>query len=136
MTLEREIREVLNRNSAESRSDTPDHILAHFLRHCLDAFDEGVTKRDAFLGGKAGEIASYRAMLEEERAPHPRPKSEESKSEQDASYREFVESVYDTLAVIVGEYRAQGRILPGYYKILNEYIRDFGPKRERQKLGR
>lgn len=44
--LEREIESVLNRHSAENESDTPDFILAEFLRNSLAAFNSAVRSRD------------------------------------------------------------------------------------------
>lgn len=50
MTLQDEIREVLNRNSAERGSNTPDYVLAEFLRGCLEAFDHAVKDRERWYG--------------------------------------------------------------------------------------
>ncbi|KRT69436.1 MAG: hypothetical protein XU15_C0011G0118 [candidate division NC10 bacterium CSP1-5] len=41
---------LLNENSMENRSDTPDFILAQFLISCLDAFDEAVSRRTEWWG--------------------------------------------------------------------------------------
>lgn len=43
-----ELENLLNRNSAENGSDTPDFILANYLESCLDAFDEATNRRDSF----------------------------------------------------------------------------------------
>lgn len=46
MSKFREDLEVLiNQNSKENGSDTPDFILADYLADCLDAFDKAVTRR-------------------------------------------------------------------------------------------
>jgi hypothetical protein len=42
----RDIEAVINRNSAENGSDTPDYILARFLLASLAAFDVAVRDRD------------------------------------------------------------------------------------------
>lgn len=48
--LVREIAEVLNRNSAENGSNTPDFILAEHLVDCLDAFHAASRKREKWYG--------------------------------------------------------------------------------------
>ncbi len=49
-TLEQEITLVLNANSAENGSNTPDHILAHYMLTCLAAFNIAVQRRDEWYG--------------------------------------------------------------------------------------
>ena len=41
-----ELSVLLNKHSAENQSDTPDFILAQYLFHCLQAFDNATRKRD------------------------------------------------------------------------------------------
>lgn len=41
---------VINRNSLENRSNTPDFILAEYLVCCLEAWDKGVRDRDDWYG--------------------------------------------------------------------------------------
>jgi hypothetical protein len=48
--LREELREVLN--SAETNSNTPDHVLARFLTDCLDAFDHATNERARFWHGE------------------------------------------------------------------------------------
>lgn len=48
--LRPEIQAVLNRNSAENESNTPDFILAHYLLDCLAAFDAATRSREAWFG--------------------------------------------------------------------------------------
>lgn len=48
--VEEEIREVLNRHSAESVSGTPDFILAQYLIDCLKAYNEAVSARAQWRG--------------------------------------------------------------------------------------
>lgn len=43
-----ELRDLLNRFSRESESDTPDFILADFLFGCLSAYETAALRRDAF----------------------------------------------------------------------------------------
>ena len=49
-TLENEITALLNRHSAENESDTPDFILAGFLRASLAAFNGAVNAREQWYG--------------------------------------------------------------------------------------
>lgn len=48
--LEREVREAINRASAENGSNTPDHVLATYLMNCLEAFNEATNERDRWYG--------------------------------------------------------------------------------------
>ena len=50
MSLYAEIKMVLNRNSAENASNTPDFILAEYLKTCLAAFDLAINQREAWHG--------------------------------------------------------------------------------------
>lgn len=48
--LQEEIRNAINRVSAENGSDTPDYILAQFLVGCLNAYNKAVCARELWLG--------------------------------------------------------------------------------------
>ncbi len=48
MALREDIERALNGASAESGSNTPDFILAEYLRNCLKAFDQASQKRTAW----------------------------------------------------------------------------------------
>lgn len=50
MTLESELSALLNRYNAENESDTPDFILAGFLRASLAAFNGAVNARENWYG--------------------------------------------------------------------------------------
>lgn len=50
MTLEEEIRHVLNCHNAEAGSNTPDFILAQYLVNCLQNFNAVVATREAWYG--------------------------------------------------------------------------------------
>ena len=52
-TLEQQISELLNQHCEENRSDTPDFVLAMFLRRSLDAFHEAVRLREDYYGRQA-----------------------------------------------------------------------------------
>lgn len=41
----KELESLINKNSLENESDTPDYILSEFLIGCLNAFDAAVNKR-------------------------------------------------------------------------------------------
>ncbi len=48
--LHKELTRLLNRHSAENKSDTPDFILAVYLLDCLSAFEVAVIKRETWYG--------------------------------------------------------------------------------------
>ena len=48
--LRKEIEHVINCDSAENGSNTPDFILAEYLTDCLAAFDKAVNARDVWYG--------------------------------------------------------------------------------------
>ena len=48
--LRKEIERVINSNSTENGSDTPDFILARYLTDCLEAFDRAMSDREAWYG--------------------------------------------------------------------------------------
>ena len=49
-TFQDELQSLLNQCCKENGSNTPDFILAEYLRACLDAFDAAVTKRSDWYG--------------------------------------------------------------------------------------
>jgi len=50
MSFVEELRNLINRHSMENGSNTPDFLLAAFLRSCLEAFNEGIAARDGWYG--------------------------------------------------------------------------------------
>jgi hypothetical protein len=46
----KELESLINRNSAENGSNTPDFILAEYLADCLAAFDKCITMRERWYG--------------------------------------------------------------------------------------
>jgi hypothetical protein len=46
----RELRDLINSHSKENNSDTPDIILAKYLKRCLDLFDEIIPLREDWYG--------------------------------------------------------------------------------------
>lgn len=55
MTFREELENLLNRESMEQTSDTPDFILASFLTACLQAWDGATVERDRWHGWRDGE---------------------------------------------------------------------------------
>jgi hypothetical protein len=50
MTFEQELEQLINRHSKENDSNTPDYILADYLRRCLDNFNQTVVERETWHG--------------------------------------------------------------------------------------
>lgn len=68
ISLESDLAELLNRYSAENGSDTPDFILANYLRQCLAAFDWAVRRREEWFGRTPTERRFREEILPERRA--------------------------------------------------------------------
>lgn len=49
-TFREQLRQLINRNSQENGSDTPDHILGDYLARALESFDTAVSEREAWYG--------------------------------------------------------------------------------------
>jgi len=47
---------LINRNSMENESNTPDFILADYLEDCLNAFDKAVCRRSEWYKREQNEI--------------------------------------------------------------------------------
>lgn len=45
-SLEKELRDLLNRHSVENESDTPDFVLSQYLLDCLAAYNCAVRARE------------------------------------------------------------------------------------------
>src|SRR5439155_27072301 len=63
LSFPQELESVINRNSKENVSNTPDFILAQYLESCLLAFDTAVQQRETWYGrdprpAKAADISS------------------------------------------------------------------------------
>lgn len=48
--FEKDIQTLINRHSMENGSDTPDFILAKYLKGCLDTYNATVTAREKWYG--------------------------------------------------------------------------------------
>ena len=49
----KELSELINRNSMENASNTPDFILAEYISACLLAFDTAIQQRETWYGRDA-----------------------------------------------------------------------------------
>lgn len=52
----RELSDLINSHSIEGGSDTPDFILAEYLKGCLDNFDMCVRRREDWYGRKPDKV--------------------------------------------------------------------------------
>lgn len=59
LTLQAQIQELLNEHSAETGSNTPDFILARYLKDCLDAFNNAVLARSNWYGNIDNTIENH-----------------------------------------------------------------------------
>lgn len=48
--FERELSQLLNRHNKENDANTPDFVLAEYLKRCLDNFNAAVKARDDWYG--------------------------------------------------------------------------------------
>ena len=54
--FEKELQELLNRYSKENESQTPDYILAHYIKYSLKAFNQAVNLREEWYGRKENNL--------------------------------------------------------------------------------
>jgi len=50
--FEQKLVSIINGHCIENESDTPDHLLAEYIRGCLDIYNKTVKKRDEWHGFK------------------------------------------------------------------------------------
>ena len=55
MKFKKELENLINKQSMENGSDTPDFILAEYLSECLKAFNKAVNTRDEWYNMKKKE---------------------------------------------------------------------------------
>lgn len=53
-TFNEELRVLLNRHCKENGSNTPDFILADYMRRALESFDKAVQEREHWYGRRGG----------------------------------------------------------------------------------
>jgi hypothetical protein len=56
IAFHKELISIINRNSLENDSDTPDWVIADYLIACLDAWNEGVQYREKWYGREPKKI--------------------------------------------------------------------------------
>lgn len=54
----KELEHLINRNSMENASNTPDFILAEYLTGCLSVFDTAIQQRETWYGRDARSSSS------------------------------------------------------------------------------
>ena len=54
---------LLNNNSKENGSDTPDYILADYMVDCLAAFDKTLQAREKWYGREVGSLKAERKIV-------------------------------------------------------------------------
>jgi hypothetical protein len=57
-TFERQLVQLINEFNMEAVSNTPDFILAQYLKSCLDAWNTGVRQRETWCGRNAAPSVS------------------------------------------------------------------------------
>ena len=67
MTLQEEIKMVLNKHCAENNSNTPDFILGEYLVACLEAFNRATNRRENWYGHEAKFVKEGLSILKEEK---------------------------------------------------------------------
>ena len=60
-TFEQELRHLINCHSVENESNTPDFVLADYIRDCLNAFTKATAGRDSYYGMRATGCSMQRA---------------------------------------------------------------------------
>jgi len=50
MAFRKELEILINRHSIENESNTPDWILANYIRSCLESFNSAIQQREAWYG--------------------------------------------------------------------------------------
>lgn len=55
--FEKELEQLLNRYSKENESNTPDYILAHYIKYSLKAFNQAVNLREEWYGRRENNLS-------------------------------------------------------------------------------
>jgi hypothetical protein len=55
--FEQELQELLNRYSKENESQTPDYVLAHYIKYSLKAFNQATNLREEWYGRKENNLS-------------------------------------------------------------------------------
>ena len=54
--FEKKLQELLNRYTKENESNTPDYVLAHYIKYSLKAFNQAVNLREEYYGRKENNL--------------------------------------------------------------------------------
>ena len=54
--FEKELQALLNRYSKENESNTPDYVLAHYIKYSLKAYNQAVNLREEYYGRKENNL--------------------------------------------------------------------------------
>lgn len=57
MSFEKELEQLINRYNKELDSNTPDYVLAHYIKYSLQAFNQAVNIREEWYGRKKNELS-------------------------------------------------------------------------------
>ena len=71
--FEEELTSLLNHNSMENASNTPDWILAQYLLACLAAWNTAVQQRETWYGRDARPGVAIEEFRVDRSAPNPQP---------------------------------------------------------------
>ena len=58
--FEKDLKALINSHSRENESNTPDHILAKYMRGCLESFNLAVKSRELFHGRELRQDATIK----------------------------------------------------------------------------
>ncbi len=61
--LEKELEGIINSNSRENDSNTPDFLLAEFMMNCLDAFELASNKREVWYGVELDILNNWEELI-------------------------------------------------------------------------
>jgi len=64
LNFQESLERLVNRFSVENESNTPDFILAEYIRGCLDSWNAAVKSRDAWYGFKPWQHSSLESKRE------------------------------------------------------------------------
>ena len=56
-TFQEELEALLNRYSLEIESDTPDYVLAHYIKYSLKAYNQATNLREEYYGRRENNLS-------------------------------------------------------------------------------
>lgn len=66
-----ELKQLINKYSMENGSDTPDWILANYIKRCLDAYELTIDERETWYGRKCGNGVTITGDIEVDESIEP-----------------------------------------------------------------